>query len=212
MAARMDVLLGAQWGDEGKGKVVDVIAPRYEIIARFQGARNAGHTLLFEGRKHVLHTIPSGVFREGTVNLVGNGVVIDPIIFLKEVRALEAIGVNVRSSLLVSRRAHLILPTHRALDAASEAEKGKSRIGSTLKGIGPTYMDKTGRNGLRAGDLERADLAERYSALVRKHERLLALYDHPGADTATEQEWLEAVNELRSIRFVDIEHYLDQAL
>jgi len=212
MAAQMDVLLGAQWGDEGKGKVVDVIAPRYEIIARFQGGPNAGHTLLFEGRKHVLHTIPSGVFREGTVNLVGNGVVIDPVIFLKEVRALEAIGVNVRASLLVSRRAHLILPTHRALDAASEAEKGKSRIGSTLKGIGPTYMDKTGRNGLRAGDLERADLADRYGALVRKHERLLGLYDHPGAEKAAEQEWLDAVDELRTIRFVDSEHYLDQAL
>jgi len=212
MAAQMDVLLGAQWGDEGKGKVVDVIAPRYEIIARFQGGPNAGHTLLFEGRKHVLHTIPSGVFREGTVNLVGNGVVIDPVIFLKEVRALEAIGVNVRASLLVSRRAHLILPTHRALDAASEAEKGKSRIGSTLKGIGPTYMDKTGRNGLRAGDLERADLADRYGALVRKHERLLGLYGHPGAEKAAEQEWLDAVDELRTIRFVDSEHYLDQAL
>ena len=141
----MDVLLGAQWGDEGKGKVVDVIAPDYDVIARFQGGPNAGHTLIFEGRKHVLHTIPSGVFRKGTMNLVGNGVVIDPVIFLKEVKALEAIGVDVRKSLLISRRAHLILPTHRALDAASEAEKGSGKIGSTLKGIGPTYMDKTGR-------------------------------------------------------------------
>lgn len=212
MAAKMDVLLGAQWGDEGKGKVVDVIAPRYEIIVRFQGGPNAGHTLLFEGRKHVLHTIPSGVFRPGTVNLVGNGVVIDPVIFLKEVRALEAIGVDVRAALMVSRRAHLILPTHRALDAASEADKGKARIGSTLKGIGPTYMDKTGRNGLRIGDLERVDLDERYRTLVRKHERLLGLYDQPGADPVAEKEWLEAVKELRSIRFVDSEHYLDQAL
>ena len=143
----MDVLLGAQWGDEGKGKVVDVIAPRYEVIARFQGGPNAGHTLIFEGTKHVLHTIPSGVFREGTVNLVGNGVVVDPVIFLKEVRALEAAGVDIRASLLLSRRAHLILPTHRALDAASEADKGKLKIGSTLKGIGPTYMDKTGSFG-----------------------------------------------------------------
>lgn len=208
----MDVLLGAQWGDEGKGKVVDVIAPRYEVIARFQGGPNAGHTLLFEGHKHVLHTIPSGVFREGTVNLVGNGVVVDPVIFLKEVRSLEAAGVDVRSSLMISRRAHLILPTHRALDAASEADKGKQKIGSTLKGIGPTYMDKTGRNGLRVGDLERDDLHERYAALVRKHERLLSLYNHPGATKESEEEWLDAVQQLRAFTTVDCEHYLDMAL
>ncbi|MBK8497450.1 MAG: adenylosuccinate synthase [Flavobacteriales bacterium] len=208
----MDVLLGAQWGDEGKGKVVDVIAPRYEVIARFQGGPNAGHTLLFEGHKHVLHTIPSGVFREGTVNLVGNGVVVDPVIFLKEVKSLEAAGVDVRAVLMISRRAHLILPTHRALDAASEADKGKQKIGSTLKGIGPTYMDKTGRNGLRVGDLERADLKDRYAALVRKHERLLSLYDQPGAAKESEEEWLDAVQQLRAFRTVDCEHYLDQAL
>ncbi len=212
MAARMDVLLGAQWGDEGKGKVVDVIAPDYDVIARFQGGPNAGHTLLFEGRKHVLHTIPSGVFREGTVNLVGNGVVIDPVIFLKEVNALKAIGVDVRDSLLISRRAHLILPTHRALDAASEAEKGTSKIGSTLKGIGPTYMDKTGRNGLRVGDLELPDLKERYQSLVRKHERLLGLYEKPVATKEAEEEWLAAVEILRTMPFIDSEHYLDQAL
>ena len=208
----MDVLLGAQWGDEGKGKVVDVIAPDYDVIARFQGGPNAGHTLLFEGRKHVLHTIPSGVFREGTVNLVGNGVVIDPVIFLKEVNALKAIGVDVRDSLLISRRAHLILPTHRALDAASEAEKGTSKIGSTLKGIGPTYMDKTGRNGLRVGDLELPDLKERYQSLVRKHERLLGLYGKPVATKEAEEEWLAAVEILRTMPFIDSEHYLDQAL
>ncbi|MCC6936993.1 MAG: adenylosuccinate synthase [Flavobacteriales bacterium] len=208
----MDVLLGAQWGDEGKGKVVDVIAPRYEVIARFQGGPNAGHTLIFEGQKHVLHTIPSGVFRAGAVNLVGNGVVIDPVIFLKEVRNLEAAGVDVRSSLLISRRAHLILPTHRALDAASELDKGKGKIGSTLKGIGPTYMDKTGRNGLRVGDLVRTDLLDRYKALVRKHERLLSLYDHPGATAEAEKEWLDAVAQLRTFNTVDCEHYLDQAL
>lgn len=208
----MDVLLGAQWGDEGKGKVVDVIAPRYEVIARFQGGPNAGHTLLFEGHKHVLHTIPSGVFREGTVNLVGNGVVVDPVIFLKEVKSLEAAGVDVRAALLISRRAHLILPTHRALDAASEADKGKLKIGSTLKGIGPTYMDKTGRNGLRVGDLERDDLRERHAALVRKHERLLSLYDHPGASKESEEEWLDAVQKLRAFAMVDCEHYLDEAL
>jgi len=212
MNARMDVLLGAQWGDEGKGKVVDVIAPDYEVIARFQGGPNAGHTLIFEGFKHVLHTIPSGVFREGTMNLVGNGVVIDPVIFLKEVKALEAVGIDLRRSLLISRRAHLILPTHRALDAASEAEKGKAKIGSTLKGIGPTYMDKTGRNGLRVGDLERDDMMERYQALVRKHERLLAHHGHRPDVKEIEQEWLDAVRQLREIPFVDSEHYLDEAL
>ncbi|MBK9148339.1 MAG: adenylosuccinate synthase [Flavobacteriales bacterium] len=208
----MDVLLGAQWGDEGKGKVVDVIAPRYEVIARFQGGPNAGHTLLFEGHKHVLHTIPSGVFREGTMNLVGNGVVVDPVIFLKEVRELEAAGVDIRASLLLSRRAHLILPTHRALDAASEADKGKLKIGSTLKGIGPTYMDKTGRNGLRVGDLFQPDLAERVAVLRRKHERLLSLYDQSGASPGAEAEWMDAVQQLREFTTVDCEHYLDQAL
>ncbi|MBK6342346.1 MAG: adenylosuccinate synthase [Flavobacteriales bacterium] len=208
----MDVLLGAQWGDEGKGKVVDVIAPRYEVIARFQGGPNAGHTLIFEGTKHVLHTIPSGVFREGTVNLVGNGVVVDPVIFLKEVRALEAAGVDIRASLLLSRRAHLILPTHRALDAASEADKGKLKIGSTLKGIGPTYMDKTGRNGLRVGDIFQADLPDRAAALRRKHERLLSLYDQGGASPEAEAEWMDAVEQLKSFRTVDCEHYLDEAL
>ncbi|MFN9324793.1 MAG: adenylosuccinate synthetase, partial [Flavobacteriales bacterium] len=212
MAARMDVLLGAQWGDEGKGKVVDVIAPQYEVIARFQGGPNAGHTLIFEGHKHVLHTIPSGVFREGTINLVGNGVVIDPIIFLKELKALDDAGVDVRPTLLVSRRAHLILPTHRALDAASEAEKGKAKIGSTLKGIGPTYLDKTGRNGLRVGDLERHDLMDRYTVLKRKHERLLAMHGQPGADAQAEAEWLDAARTLRELQLVDSEHYLDQAL
>jgi len=208
----MDVLLGAQWGDEGKGKVVDVIAPHYDVIARFQGGPNAGHTLIFEGTKHVLHTIPSGVFRPDTVNLVGNGVVVDPVIFLKEVKSLEAAGVAIRSSLLLSRRAHLILPTHRALDAASEAEKGRMKIGSTLKGIGPTYMDKTGRNGMRVGDLHLPDMKERYDALVRKHNRLLSLYDQVAAQPEAEQEWLDAVRQLREFNTVDSEHYLDEAL
>ncbi len=212
MNARMDVLLGAQWGDEGKGKVVDVIAPDYEVIARFQGGPNAGHTLIFEGFKHVLHTIPSGVFREGTMNLVGNGVVIDPVIFLKEVKALEAVGIDLRKTLLISRRAHLILPTHRALDAASELEKGKAKIGSTLKGIGPTYMDKTGRNGLRVGDLERHDMMDRYRTLVRKHERLLAQYERQSDVKESEKEWLDAVDQLRQMTLVDSEHYLDQAM
>jgi adenylosuccinate synthase len=151
---KVDVLLGLQWGDEGKGKIVDVLTPKYDIIARFQGGPNAGHTLEFDGIKHVLHTIPSGIFREDTLNIVGNGVVIDPVIFQREIEALKPFNIDVKSRLLISNKAHLILPTHRLLDAASEQAKGKSKIGSTLKGIGPTYMDKTGRNGIRVGDLE----------------------------------------------------------
>jgi len=148
---KVDVLLGLQWGDEGKGKIVDVLTPEYDIIARFQGGPNAGHTLEFEGIKHVLHTIPSGIFREGVMNIVGNGVVIDPVIFQAELEKLKPFNIDYKSRLLISKKAHLILPTHRLLDAASEAAKGKDKIGSTLKGIGPTYMDKTGRNGLRVG-------------------------------------------------------------
>ncbi len=212
MAAKVDVLLGAQWGDEGKGKVVDVVAPDYNVIARFQGGPNAGHTLIFDGKKHVLHTIPSGVFREGVWNLVGNGVVIDPVIFLREVKELMDAGVDVRPRLLISRRAHLILPTHRALDAASEADKGKGKIGSTLKGIGPTYMDKTGRNGLRIGDIERPDFKQRYDALVAKHERLFSIYDQQVEWRGQENEWLDAVQAMRSFTLVDSEHWLDQQL
>lgn len=212
MKARVDVLLGAQWGDEGKGKVVDVIAPDYQVIARFQGGPNAGHTLIFDGRKHVLHTIPSGVFRPGAWNLVGNGVVIDPVVLMREIDALKDAGVDVTERLLIGRRAHLILPTHRALDAASEAEKGRERIGSTLKGIGPTYMDKTGRNGFRVGDLERSDMRERYDALVRKHERLLGLYGQAVDHRAMEQEWLDAAARLRELTLVDSEHWIDDRL
>lgn len=212
MAASVDVILGAQWGDEGKGKVVDVVAPDYAVIARFQGGPNAGHTLIFDGKKHVLHTIPSGVFRKGVWNLVGNGVVIDPVIFLCEVKDLEAAGVDVRSHLLISRRAHLILPTHRALDAASEADKGKGKIGSTLKGIGPTYMDKTGRNGLRVGDIERPDFRARYDALTAKHERLFSIYDSPVEWRSKEKEWLEAVDQLRTFTLVDSEQWLHEQL
>ena len=174
---KVDVLLGLQWGDEGKGKIVDVFTPKYDIIARFQGGPNAGHTLEFDGIKHVLHTIPSGIFHEKTINIIGNGVVMDPIIFEKEIKELKTLNVNVKNKLLISRKTHLILPTHRVLDAASEAAKGKNKIGSTLKGIGPTYMDKTGRNGLRVGDLELADFQERYNALVNKHIELFSLRD-----------------------------------
>jgi len=210
--AKVDVLLGAQWGDEGKGKVVDTITPRYKVVARFQGGPNAGHTLIIDGKKHVLHTIPSGVFRPGIVNLVGNGVVIDPVIFMREVDALKAIGIDVKENLRIGRRAHLILPSHRTLDAASEADKGKGKIGSTLKGIGPTYMDKTGRNGLRVGDLERSDLAERYDTLKRKHERLLTLYESTGVQTTNEHEWMDAVKRLRELPLVDSEHFIDETL
>ena len=207
----MDVLLGAQWGDEGKGKVVDVVAADYQLVARFQGGPNAGHTLWIDGRKYVLHTIPSGVFRADTTNLVANGVVIDPVTFVKELDTIREHAPDITDRLFISRRAHLILPTHRLLDAASEAEKGDERIGSTLKGIGPTYMDKTGRNGLRVGDLERADLNDRYTSLVRKHHRLLGMYGTHELTRQAEQEWLEAVHQLRELRLVDSEHLLDAA-
>jgi len=173
-----DVLLGLQWGDEGKGKVVDYLAPNYDIIARFQGGPNAGHTLVINGVKTVLHTIPSGIFHENVINIIGNGVVIDPVTLLKELDNLKELGLNPKKNLLVSKKAHLILPTHKILDAASEAAKGKEKIGSTLKGIGPTYMDKTGRNGLRVGDLFTEDFTAAYTKLKEKHLRLLSMYDY----------------------------------
>lgn len=209
---KVDVLLGLQWGDEGKGKIVDVFTPKYDIIARFQGGPNAGHTLEFDGIKHVLHTIPSGIFHKGTVNIIGNGVVMDPIIFQKEIDGLKVHNVNVAERLLISRKAHLILPTHRVLDAASENSKGKSKIGSTLKGIGPTYMDKTGRNGLRVGDIELPDFLDRYKTLVQKHRDLLALYDYQYDITEEENKWLAAIEVLKQIPLIDSEHYLSNAL
>ena len=208
---KVDVLLGLQWGDEGKGKIVDVLTPDYDIIARFQGGPNAGHTLEFDGIKHVLHTIPSGVFRPNTLNVVGNGVVIDPIIFKKEIDASVALGVDVSANLAISRKAHLILPTHRLLDAASEAAKGKAKIGSTLKGIGPTYMDKTGRNGLRVGDIESPHFNDRYHALRNKHVAMLGHFD--GFEfTLDDAEWLAAVEFLRGLTLIDSEHDMNQAL
>ena len=164
----VDLLLGLQWGDEGKGKIVDVLTKDYDMVARFQGGPNAGHTLEFDGIKHVLHTIPSGIFHENSINLIGNGVVIDPVIFQKEIEKLEPFNIDFKSKLFISRKAHLILPTHRLLDAASELSKGKSKIGSTLKGIGPTYMDKTGRNGIRVGDIELEDWLDRYEILSKE--------------------------------------------
>ncbi len=209
----VDLLLGLQWGDEGKGKIVDVFTKKYDIIARFQGGPNAGHTLEFDGHKHVLHTIPSGIFHENTVNLVGNGVVIDPVIFKKELDNLAPFKTDYKSSLLISRKAHLILPTHRLLDAASEASKGKAKIGSTLKGIGPTYMDKTGRNGLRVGDLELDGWMDKYRMLADKHEAMISFYDvDVQYDLAElEKEFFEAVKVLKTLQFIDSENYLQNA-
>jgi adenylosuccinate synthase len=210
----VDLLLGLQWGDEGKGKIVDVLTSNYNIIARFQGGPNAGHTLVFNGMKHVLHTIPSGIFHEDAVNLVGNGVVIDPVIFKNELNKLATQDVDYRKSLVISRKAHLILPTHRLLDAASEASKGKAKIGSTLKGIGPTYMDKTGRNGIRVGDLELDNWKEKYRALANKHESMVEFYnvDLEYNLEELETEFFKAVDVLKSLKFIDSEEYLHQAL
>ncbi len=207
---KVDVLLGLQWGDEGKGKIVDVLTPKYDVIARFQGGPNAGHTLEFEGIKHVLHTIPSGIFRDETQNVIGNGVVIDPVILKKELDALIPFGVKVNEVLKVSRKAHLILPTHKLLDAASEKAKGKNKIGSTLKGIGPTYMDKTGRNGLRVGDIEAANFEERYNRLKEKHLQLLGnLNFEPTELEGLEKEWMSAIEEMRNLVLIDSEHYIN---
>lgn len=209
-----DVLLGLQWGDEGKGKIVDVLTRNYDIIARFQGGPNAGHTLEFDGIKHVLHTIPSGIFHDNAVNIVGNGVVIDPVIFKKELDSLGKFNIDIKSKLFISRKAHLILPTHRLLDAASEVLKGKAKIGSTLKGIGPTYMDKTGRNGLRVGDLELKNWKEKYRTLANKHEALIKFYDVNIQYNLTEleAEFFEAVKTLRSYTFIDGETYIANAI
>lgn len=210
----IDLLLGLQWGDEGKGKVVDVLTRNYDIIARFQGGPNAGHTLIFDGNKHVLHTIPSGIFHPRAMNLVGNGVVIDPVIFKKELENLSTHNINFKERLLISRKAHIILPTHRLLDAASEKMKGKAKIGSTLKGIGPTYMDKTGRNGIRVGDLELSDWKERYSNLCHKHLKMIKFYEVElefDLD-AMEKEFFEAIEVLRELQFIDSEAYINKAL
>jgi adenylosuccinate synthase len=209
---KLDILLGLQWGDEGKGKIVDVLSPQYEVIARFQGGPNAGHSLEFNGIKHVLHTIPSGIFHAECENIVGNGVVIDPVIFQKEILALSNLGVDARKNLLISRKAHLILPTHRLIDAASEASKGASKIGSTLKGIGPTYMDKTGRNGLRIGDITRPDFMERYQLLVKKHEEILAHYNFSYSLEELEPAFFAGIEHLRSFRHIDSEHVLNHHL
>ena len=213
---KLDVVLGLQWGDEGKGKVVDVLTPDYKVIARFQGGPNAGHSLKFDGDGFVLHTVPSGIFRKDSMNIIGNGVVVDPVILVDEIRAIEAKTGPITGKLQISKRAQLILPTHRMLDAASEAAKGKSKIGSTLKGIGPTYMDKTGRNGLRIGDMLSPEFRQRYEALKQKHLGMLAQYDFKFDIAEYEQKWLAATEELRRFEFIDSEivvnRYLDSGV
>ena len=210
---KVDVLLGLQWGDEGKGKVVDVLTPSYDIIARFQGGPNAGHTLEFEGIKHVLHTVPSGIFRPEALNVIGNGVVIDPIVFAGELDKLTPFNIDLKSRLLISKKAHLILPSHRLLDAASEQAKGLKKIGSTLKGIGPTYMDKTGRNGLRVGDLFSSKFQAKYEELKEKHLNLLNHYEGFTYDlTEMEAEWFKQIERLKALTCIESDHYLNHAL
>ncbi|WRQ32813.1 adenylosuccinate synthase [Bacteroidales bacterium MB20-C3-3] len=209
---KVDVVLGLQWGDEGKGKIVDVLAKGYPVVARFQGGPNAGHSLHFEDKKFVLHTIPSGVFRKGTLNIIGNGVVIDPIIFKAECEEIEESGVPAKERIAISKKAHLILPSHRIIDAASEASKGASKIGSTLKGIGPTYMDKTGRNGLRVGDILADNFLERFNALKNKHISFLKQFDYEYDINEREAEWLEAVEYLKSFNLVDGEYLINGLL
>lgn len=211
---KIDLILGLQWGDEGKGKIVDVLTNNYDIIARFQGGPNAGHTLEFDEIKHVLHTIPSGIFHDNKINVIGNGVVIDPVIFKKEIDTLINLGVDVRSKLFVSRKAHLIFPTHRLIDQASEISKGKKKIGSTLKGIGPTYMDKTGRNGFRVGELEIDGWEKKLNKLISKHERLIKNFnvkiDYNISDL--KDEFLDALKFLKSLTLIDNEYYFHTCL
>lgn len=219
---KADILLGLQWGDEGKGKMVDVLTPKYDIVARFQGGPNAGHTLEFEGQKYVLRSIPSGIFQGGKVNLVGNGVVLDPILFQKEAEELAQSGHNLHDRLYISKKAHLILPTHRLLDQANEAAKGKAKIGTTGKGIGPTYTDKVSRNGLRVGDILDG-FAEKYALARARHIDMInglnaSAVANGGAPVslegleALEKEWMQAIEYLRTFRFIDSEHFVNKAL
>jgi adenylosuccinate synthase len=209
---KVDVLLGLQWGDEGKGKVVDVLTPNYDMIVRFQGGPNAGHSLEFKDIKHVLHLIPSGVFHSDKVNIIGNGLVIDPVVFAAENNALLKLGVDLKKNLVVSKKAHLILPTHRILDAASEASKGSTKIGSTLRGIGPTYMDKTGRNGLRVGDILSPDFRKKYEFLKAKHIEILKQYNFEYQLGEKEKEWLDGIEVMKGFNLVDSEYLINKAL
>ena len=211
---KIDLILGLQWGDEGKGKIVDVLTEDYNIIARFQGGPNAGHTLEFDGIKHVLHTIPSGIFHDNKLNIIGNGVVIDPVILKTEIDKLHELNVDLSNKLMISRKAHLILPTHRLIDKASELSKGKKKIGSTLKGIGPTYMDKTGRNGLRVGDLELDGWEEKLNNLIKKHLNLVNNFNVDFDFNIQELtvEFTESIKFLKKIKFIDSEHFLNKSI
>ncbi|MDL2231332.1 adenylosuccinate synthase [Porphyromonadaceae bacterium OttesenSCG-928-L07] len=209
---KVDVLLGLQWGDEGKGKVVDVLTPDYDLIARFQGGPNAGHTLEFEGKKYVLRSVPSGIFQGGKINIIGNGVVLDPLLFRQETEKLIESGHDILGQLYISKKAHLILPTHRMLDAANEAAKGDAKIGTTGKGIGPTYTDKISRNGLRAGDVLCPDFSERYAHAKSKHEKMLQALNYTYDVTELEKEWFEAVEYLKKFKMIDSENFLNNAL
>jgi len=209
---KIDILLGLQWGDEGKGKIVDVLTPQYEIVARFQGGPNAGHTIEFHGAKHVLHLIPSGIFHEDKINIIGNGVVVDPVVFRREVESLGIGTEKVRERLLISLKAHLIMPTHKLLDAAHEASLGEAKIGSTLRGIGPAYTDKASRNGLRVGDLLRKDFREFYRTRVNEHMRTLQGYGYSNDLKALEEEWFDAVEFLKKFNTVNADYHIDMAL
>ncbi|MCK9304883.1 MAG: adenylosuccinate synthase [Bacteroidales bacterium] len=209
---KTDVILGLQWGDEGKGKIVDVLAKDYGVVARFQGGPNAGHSLEFEDKKVVLHSIPSGIFRDNTINIIGNGVVLDPVIFYQECQALEKMDIPVKERLMISRKTHLILPTHKIIDRASEQSKGASKIGSTLKGIGPTYMDKTGRNGLRVGDILTKDFRQRFEALKEKHRIFLKQFDYVYDINESEREWLEATDYIKQFNIVDSEYVINNIM
>src|SRR5687768_12496198 len=208
----VDVILGLQWGDEGKGKIVDFFAPVYDVIARFQGGPNAGHTLYVAGKKMVLHQIPSGIFHENKINLIGNGVVLDPVTLKKECESVAALGVDYKKNLFISERAHLILPTHRALDNASETAKGNEKIGSTLKGISPAYMDKTGRNGLRVGDLLDKSFITQYIRLRIKHQKLLENLNFHEDITAWEEEFFEALEFMKEFKIVNGEYFINEKI
>ena len=208
---KVDILLGLQWGDEGKGKIVDYLTPDYEVVARFQGGPNAGHTLIFDEQKFVLHLIPSGIFRQETVNVIGNGVVFDPVIFDEEVKTISS-HADVKSNLIISNRAHLILPTHKLLDAASEQAKGKAKIGSTLKGIAPTYSDKTGRNGLRVGDIFSKNFDEKLNILIEKHKKILEFYNFDYNLDESLNVWLDSIEKLRKYKVLNTEYYLNEQL
>lgn len=217
---KVDVLLGLQWGDEGKGKIVDVLTPKYDIIARFQGGPNAGHTIEFDDKKFILHTIPSGIFNKNTQNIIGNGVIVDPYILKKEIDTLNKSNINVFENLFISKKAHLILPTHRLLDATYEKEKGKSKIGSTLKGIGPTYSDKTGRTGIRFGDLLSGNFKEKYEKLKADHFKIIDFYQFDYKNfkidglsfSVYEKQWFEAINEFKKFKLIDSEYFINEAL